>query len=201
MIGVLLAEDQHMIRAALSALLALNADIRVVAEVGTGDQVLAAARRSSPDVAILDIDLPGIDGLEVAARLGRELPGVKVLMITGLSNPSHLSRALSARVGGFLRKDAPPEELADAVRRVARGQRFLDPDLVASALETGPNPLTGREIDVLRTATEGGSTKDIGQALYLSPATVRNYLSNAIGKLGARNRLDAIRIARDAGWL
>lgn len=201
MIRVLLAEDQHMIRAALSALLTLNSDIEVVAEVSTGADVVPSARRTSPDVAILDVGLPGVDGLEAASRLSREVPAVRVLIVTGLSNPAHLSQALAARVGGFLRKDAPPGELADAVRRVARGQRFLDPDLVASALEAGPNPLTAREVEVLRAAAEGGSTTDIGRALYLSPATVRNYLSNAIGKLGARNRLDAIRIARDSGWL
>jgi two-component system response regulator DesR len=201
MIRILLAEDQHLIRGALLALIRLNDDMRVVAELSDGDQILATCRRERPDVAVLDIDLPGTDGLTAAAALHDELPETRVLILTGLGNPGHLTRALEAEVAGFMRKDAPPAELADAIRRVAKNQRFLDPELVATALRVGPSPLTPREVDVLREAADGGSTEDIGATLYLSPTTVRNYLSNAISKLNARNRLDAIRIARDAGWM
>ena len=201
MIRVLLAEDQAMIRGALLALIGLETDMTVVADVERGDEVVAAARRTRPDVAVLDIDMPGIDGLAAAAVLRDELPETRILILTGLGQPGHLTRALEARVGGFMRKDAPSEELADAIRRVAKGQRFLDPDLVATALEIGTSPLTAREAEVLRVAADGGSTEEIGRQVYLSPATVRNYLSSAISKLGARNRIDAIRIAREAGWL
>ena len=201
MIRVLVAEDEHLIRGALLALIGLEDDIQVVSEVDRGDAVLAAARTSRPDVAVLDIGLPGLDGLTVASMLRVELPSTYVLILTGLGHPGHLRRALEAHVGGFLRKNAPSEELADAIRRVAKGQRFLDPDLVADALDVGPNPLTPRETEVLRAAADGGSTKDIATALFLSPATVRNYLSHSITKLDARNRVDAIRIARDSGWI
>jgi len=200
-IRLLLAEDQAMVRGALATLLSLEPDLEVVAEVDRGDAVLEAVRRTRPDVAVLDIEMPGADGLEAAAILRDELPETRVLILTGLGHPGHLTRALEARVGGFMRKDAPSEELADAIRRVAKGQRFLDPALVATALEVGTNPLTPRETEVLRTAAEGGSTDEIGATLFLSPATVRNYLSNAITKLDARNRIDAIRIARQSGWI
>jgi two-component system response regulator DesR len=201
MIRVLLAEDQHLIRGALLALIRLNDDMQVIAELSHGDQILPACMRERPDVAVLDIDLPGTDGLTAAAALRDELPETRVLILTGLGNPGHLVRALEAEVAGFLRKDAPPQELADAIRRVAKNQRFLDPELVATALQIGTNPLTPRETDVLRAAASGGSTGEIGAELYLSGPTVRNYLSNAISKLDARNRIDAIRIARDAGWI
>lgn len=201
MIRVLLAEDQAMIRGALLALIGLEQDMTVVADVERGDEVVGAARRTRPDVAVLDIDMPGIDGLSAAAILRDELPETRILILTGLGQPGHLTRALEARVGGFMKKDAPSDELADAIRRVAKGQRFLDPDLVATALAIGTNPLTAREAEVLKVAADGGSTEDIGAQVYLSPATVRNYLSSAISKLGARNRIDAIRIAREAGWL
>lgn len=190
-----------MIRGALLALIGLNDDMEVVAELSNGSEILSACRDLRPDVAVLDIDLPGLDGLTAAAAVRDQLPETHVLILTGLSNPGHLVRALQAEVAGFLRKDAPPEELSDAIRRVAKNQRFLDPELVATALQVGISPLTPRETDVLRTAAEGGSTEDIAATLYLSPATVRNYLSNAISKLDARNRIDAIRIAREAGWL
>lgn len=201
MTRVLVAEDQHLVRGAVVALIGLEPDLEVVAEVARGDEVLDAARRTHPDVAVLDIDLPGADGLAVAAVLRDELPAIHVLVVTGLTQPGYLARALEAHVGGFLRKDAPSEELADAIRRVARGQRFLDPDLVATAMAVGESPLTPREADVLRAAAQGGSTAEIGASLFLSPATVRNYLSNAIRKLDARNRTDAMRIARERGWL
>ncbi len=201
MIRVLVAENEHMIRGALLALIGLEEDLTVVGEVDRGDRILPVARKVRPDVAVLDIDLPGIDGLTAAAQLRDELPETYVLILTGLGQPGHLTRALEAHVGGFMRKDAPSEELADAIRRVAKGQRFLDPDLVATALEIGTSPLTTRETDVLRAAAGGGSTDDIGRELFLSPATIRNYLSSAISKLGARNRVDAIRIARESGWM
>jgi two-component system response regulator DesR len=201
MIRVLLAEDQAMIRGALLALIGLEHDMTVVADVERGDEVVGAARKTRPDVAVLDIDMPGIDGLSAAAILRDELPETRILILTGLGQPGHLTRALEARVGGFMKKDAPSDELADAIRRVAKGQRFLDPDLVATALEIGTSPLTAREAEVLRVAAAGGTTEEIGQQVYLSPATVRNYLSSSISKLGARNRIDAIRIAREAGWL
>jgi two-component system response regulator DesR len=200
-IRVLIAEDMHMIRGALVALLQLEPDIEVVAELDRGDTIVKAAQRTRPDVAVIDIDLPGLDGLSAAAALHQHLPACHVLVLTGLSQPGNMLRALKSHVRGFLLKDAPAPQLASAIRSVALGQRVLDPTLVASAVETGPTPLTDREADVLRAAGSGLSTVDIGERLNLSAATVRNYLSNAIGKLGARNRLDAIRIAEDAGWL
>ncbi|WHT16470.1 response regulator transcription factor [Crossiella sp. CA-258035] len=201
MIRILIAEDMHLIRGALTALLTMEADFTVVAQLDRGDGILAAARESSPDVAVLDIDLPGMDGLSAAELLHRELPECRTLILTGLSQPGNLLRALTAGVRGFIVKDAPAQHLADGIRRVHRGERVLDPDLVAAALETGASPLTARETEVLRTAVSGDSTEEIGRTLSLSPATVRNYLSNAISKVGARNRIDAIRIARDAGWI
>ena len=201
MIRILIAEDMHMIRGALVALLRLESDIEVVAELERGDAILEAALRTRPDVAVVDIDLPGLDGLSAAAALHEQLPSCKTLVLTGLSQPGNLLRALKIHVRGFLLKDAPAPQLASAIRAVAAGRRVLDPDLVAAAVETGATPLTERETDVLRAAQLGGSTVEIAERLHLSPTTVRNYLSNAIGKLGARNRLDAIRIAEDAGWL
>jgi len=200
-IRVLIAEDMHMIRGALVALLRLERDIEVVAELDRGDTILEAALRTTPDVAVIDIDLPGLDGLSAAEALYEQLPSCKTLILTGLSQPGNLLRALKVHVRGFLLKDAPAPQLANAIRSIAAGMRVLDPELVAAAVETGATPLTDREADVLRAAQSGLSTEEIGKRLNLSAATVRNYLSNTIGKLGARNRLDAIRIAEDAGWL
>jgi two-component system response regulator DesR len=200
-IRVLIAEDQHMIRGALTALLSLEDDMQVVAELERGDQILPAALDTRPDVAVLDIDLPGIDGLTAARQLHEQVPGCQTLVLTGLSQPGNLLRALQVHVRGFIVKDAPAATLADGVRRVAAGQRVIDPELVAAALETGSSPLTSREADVLRAAGDGISTEQIASRLALSPATVRNYLSNAISKTSGRNRIDAIRIARDAGWI
>ena len=200
-IRVLIAEDMHLIRGALVALLSLEDDMEVVAELERGDEIVAIAERVRPDVAVVDIDLPGLDGLTAAERLHAVLPECRTLVLTGLSQPGNLLRALKAHVRGFIVKDAPADSLADGIRRVAAGQRVIDPGLVAAALETGASPLTGRESDVLRAAQDGISTGEIATRLSLSPATVRNYLSNAITKTGARNRIDAIRIARDAGWL
>ncbi|MGQ0574054.1 MAG: response regulator transcription factor [Pseudonocardia sp.] len=201
MIRVLIAEDMHMIRGALVALLALEEDIDVVAELERGDEVVGAALRTRPDVAVLDIDMPGLDGIAAAARLHTDLPACRVLVLTGLTQPGHLLRALTAHVRGFIPKDAPAHTLAAGIRRVAAGERVLDAELVAAALDTGTTPLTPRESDVLRAAGSGLPTEKIALQLSLSPATVRNYLSNAITKVGGRNRIDAIRIARDAGWL
>jgi two-component system response regulator DesR len=200
-IRVLIAEDMHMIRGALVALLSLEADMEVVAELDRGDQIVETAIRTRPDVAVLDIDLPGLDGLTAATHMHDRFPECKILILTGLSQPGNLMRALKSHVRGFIVKDAPAETLADGVRRVARGQRVIDPELISAALETGTSPLTAREADVLRAAESGISTDQIAAQLALSTATVRNYLSNAIGKVNAHNRIDAIRICRNAGWL
>ena len=201
MIRVLIAEDMHMIRGALVALLRMEPDIDVVAELDRGDTIVATALKARPDVAVIDIDLPGLDGLSAAESLREKLPACQTLVLTGLSQPGNLLRALKVHVKGFLLKDAPAPALANAIRSVAAGRRVLDPELVAVAVETGASPLTDRETEVLRAAVSGRSTEEIGSLLNLSPATVRNYLSNAISKLGARNRMDAVRIAEEAGWL
>lgn len=201
MIRVLVAEDQHMVRGALVALLSLEPDIEVVAELDRGDNVVATVEALRPDVAVLDIDMPGLDGLTVAAQLRERVPSCQTLVLTGLSQPGYLLRALESHVRGFLLKAAPATNLAHAVRRVAAGERVLDPELVAAALDTGASPLTARETEVLAAARSGQSTEDLGAALHLSPVTVRNYLSNAITKLNARSRIEAIRLAEDAGWL
>ncbi len=201
MIRVLIAEDQHIIRRALVALISLEGDMEVVAELETGDAILEAVRKTLPDVAVLDIDMPGIDGLTAAEHLHEEIPSCRTLMLTGLSQPGHLLRALKAHVRGFIPKDAPADTLTDGIRRVFAGERVVDPGLVAAALETGESPLTAREAAVLRAAQRGISTTEIAEQLSLAPTTVRNYLSSAIDKVGGRNRTDAIRIARDAGWL
>jgi two-component system, NarL family, response regulator DesR len=201
MIRVLIAEDMHMIRGALVALLSLEDDVEVVAELDRGDLIVQTALQARPDVAVVDIDLPGVDGLTAAAQLYEQLPECRTLVLTGLSQPGNLLRALKVHVRGFIVKDAPAQTLADGIRRVARGERVIDPELVAAALETGSTPLTVREADVLREAETGIPTEQIATRLSLSPATVRNYLSTAISKVGGRNRIDAIRIARNAGWL
>ena len=201
MIRVLIAEDMHMIRGALVALLSLEDDMQVVAELERGDRIVQTALETHPDVAVVDIDLPGVDGLTAAEQLHQRLPECRTLVLTGLSQPGNLLRALKVHVRGFIVKDAPADTLADGVRRVARGERVIDPELVAAALETGASPITTREADVLRVAEGGVPTDQIAVQLSLSPATVRNYLSNAISKVGGRNRIDAIRIARNAGWL
>ncbi len=201
MIRVLIAEDMHMIRGALVALLSLEDDMEVVAELDRGDQIVPTALATRPDVAVVDIDLPGLDGLSAAEQLYRRLPECRTLVLTGLSQPGNLLRALKVHVRGFIVKDAPAETLDVGIRRVSKGELVIDPELVVAALETGSTPLTPRETDVLRAAERGLLTDQIAAALSLSPATVRNYLSNAISKVGGHNRIDAIRIARDAGWL
>ncbi|BDH15082.1 MULTISPECIES: response regulator transcription factor [Streptomyces] len=201
MIRLLLAEDQSMVREALAALLSLEADLEVVAQAARGDEVLPAARAHPVDVALLDIEMPGLSGLDAAAALRAELPGVKIVILTTFGRPGYLRRAMESGADAFLVKDAPAARLADAVRRVLRGERVIDPVLAAAALADGASPLTEREREVLRTAADGATNAEIAGALHLSQGTVRNYLSTAIQKTGARNRAEAVRTARDKGWL
>jgi two-component system response regulator DesR len=200
-VRVLLAEDQAMVRGALSALLSLEDDIEIVAEASRGDEVLPAALDTLPDVALLDIEMPGGDGLEAAAVLHERLPSCLVVILTTFGRSGYLRRAMESGAVGFLLKDAPASELAEAIRRAVKGERVVDPALAAAALSEGDNPLTEREREVLA-ASEGGATiEDIAARLYLSEGTVRNYLSTAIKKLGARNRVEAARLAEKKGWL
>ena len=198
---ILIAEDQRMMRSALTTLLDLEADLTVVGGVGRGDEVIAAAQRLRPDVVLLDIELPGRSGLDVIAPLLEAVPGCDVVVVTTFGRPGYLGRALAAGARGFLVKDDPVEQLAAAIRRVRAGERVVDPQLAAEALVVSDTPLTEREADVLRASATGAAVVDIARKLSLSPSTVRNYLSNAIGKLGARNRIEALTMARDRGWL
>ncbi len=200
-VRVLLAEDQAMVRGALSALLSLEDDIEIVAEASRGDEVLPAALDTLPDVALLDIEMPGGDGLEAAAVLHERLPSCQLVILTTFGRSGYLRRAMESGAVGFLLKDAPASELAEAIRRAMKGERVVDPALATAALSEGDNPLTDREREVLA-ASEGGATiEDIAARLYLSEGTVRNYLSTAIKKLGARNRVQAARLAERKGWL
>jgi two-component system response regulator DesR len=200
-VRVLLAEDQAMVRGAIAALLALEGDIEIVAEASRGDEVLALALESGPDVALLDVEMPGGDGLDAAAALREKLPSCRVIILTTFGRAGYLKRAMENGAAGFLLKDAPSSELAKAIHRVMRGERVVDPDLAAVALSAGDNPLTDREREVLA-ASEGGATiEDVAARLYLSEGTVRNYLSAAIKKLGTRNRVEAARLAQRRGWL
>jgi two-component system response regulator DesR len=201
MIRLLLADDQALVRSALAALLALQDDFEVVAQVGRGDEVVDAARRHQPDVALLDIEMPGIDGLAAARVLAQELPACRSLILTTFGRPGYLRRAMESGAFGFVVKDAPPEQLADAIRRIAAGERVVDPVLAAATLATGESPLTARERDVLVAARPGATVAEIAQRLFLSEGTVRNYLSAAIAKAGARNRAEAVRTADERGWL
>jgi len=200
-IRLLLADDQALVRGALAALLALELDLDVVAEVGRGDEVVAEARRTQPDVALLDVEMPGLDGITATAALRAALPSCRVLVVTTFGRPGYLRRAMAAGASGFVVKDTPARQLADAVRRVAAGLRVVDPTLAAETLAAGENPLTPRETDVLRVARDGRTVADIAAALHLSEGTVRNHLSAAIGKTGARTRAEAVRIAGSNGWL
>ena len=201
MIRVILAEDQEMVRGALAALLALEPDIEVVVEVGRGDEVAAAVERLQPDVALLDIEMPGLDGISAAAAVRRLAPACRVLILTTFGRPGYLRRAMSAGASGFLLKDAPAAQLAVAIRRTVRGERVVDPALAAAALSEGESPLSAREADVLAASVDGSSVADIAGRLFLSEGTVRNHLSAAIQKLNARNRTEASRIAVEKGWL
>ncbi len=201
MIKLLLADDQTMIRSALATLLELEEDFEVVAQVGRGDEVVQAARDSGAEVALLDIEMPGMDGLAAAAAMHQQLPACQLIILTSFGRPGYLRRAMEAGASGFVVKDAPAEQLADAVRRVARGERVVDPALAAATLAGGASPLTGRERDVLVAARDGATVADISTKLFLSEGTVRNYLSAAIAKTGVRNRVEAVRAADQRGWL
>ncbi|HZM40094.1 MAG TPA: response regulator transcription factor [Acidimicrobiales bacterium] len=200
-IRLLLADDQELVRTALAALLDLEDDFEVVAQVGKGDEVVAAVKEHGPDIALLDIEMPGLDGLAAAAALAREAPACRVIVLTTFGRPGNLRRAMESGALGFVVKDAPAEELARAIRRVAAGERVVDPALATLTLAGGPSPLTGRERDVLVASRGGATVADIAAALVLSEGTVRNYLSAAIAKSGARNRIEATRIADERGWL
>ena len=200
-IRLLLADDQALVRGALATLLDLETDLEVVAEVGRGDQVVAEARRTRPDVALLDVEMPGLDGIAATAALRAALPSCRVLMVTTFGRPGYLRRAMAAGASGFLVKDTPARQLADAVRRIAAGLRVVDPALAAETLASGDSPLTRRETDTLRAARFGGTIADIAAELGLSEGTVRNHLSSAIGKTGARTRAEAVRLADEHGWL
>ncbi|NLU72104.1 response regulator transcription factor [Streptomyces sp. HNM0575] len=200
-IRLLLAEDQAMVREALAALLGLEPGIEVVAQVGRGDEVVAAVEEHKPDVALLDIEMPGGSGIDAAAELRTKHPELKVVILTTFGRPGYLRKAMESGADAFLVKDAPAAGLADAVRRVLRGEHVIDPALAASALAVGASPLTDRERDVLNAAADGSGNAQIAATMHLSHGTVRNYLSTAIQKTGARNRAEAVRIARDKGWL
>ena len=201
MIRVLLAEDQAMVRGALAALLTLEGDIEIVAEVGRGDEVVAAALAAHAEVALLDIEMPGCDGITAAAGLHARLPSCRILILTTFGRPGYLRQAMESGVVGFLLKDAPSAQLATAIRRAVAGERVVDPTLAMAALSEGNNPLTERERGVLAAATRGASIAEIATSLFLSEGTVRNYLSVAIQKLGAHNRIEAAHIAEQKGWL
>ena len=201
MIRVLLAEDQAMVRGALSALLSLEEDIEVIAEVGRGDEVVTVARSVQPDVALLDIEMPGGGGLAAAKALHECLPSCRVVILTTFGRSGYLRRAIESGAAGFLLKDAPADDLPDAIRRVMKGERVVDPEFALVALSEGNNPLTVREREVLSVALTGASLVDIAADLYLSEGTVRNHLSIAMQKLGARNRMEAARRAEQKGWL
>ena len=200
-IKLLLADDQALVRGALATLLALEPDLEVVAEVGRGDEVVDAARRTRPDVGLLDVEMPGLDGIAATRALRAAVPSCRVLVVTTFGRPGYLRRAMEAGASGFVVKDTPARQLADAVRRVHAGLRVVDPALAAESLAAGSSPLTARETQVLRAARDGGTVADLAAALHLSEGTVRNHLSAAIGKTGARTRAEAVRLADEAGWL
>ncbi|MFZ2032979.1 MAG: response regulator transcription factor [Candidatus Dormiibacterota bacterium] len=201
MIRVLLAEDQGMVRGALATLLALEADIEVVAQCSRGDEVVAAAESARPDVALLDIEMPGLDGLKAASLLHQAMPDCTIIILTTFGRPGYLRRAMEAGATGFVVKDGPADQLAVSIRRAVAGERVIDTALAAAALSDGSNPLTPRERDILHAASGGATIATIATSMFLSQGTVRNYLSSAIQKTGARNRLEAVRTAEQHGWL
>lgn len=198
---ILLAEDVAMVRGALVALIELEPDFKVVAAVRSGDDILPAAQKHQPEIAIIDIDLPGLDGLSAAAQLHEELPSCRTLILTNLGRAGMVRRALTAHVSGYMVKDTPPERLATAIREIVAGRSVIDPQLAVAAWDSGQNPLSPREHEVLRRAAEGSEPTEIAAALHLTVGTVRNYLTAIVTKLNARNRVDAIKTAYDAGWL
>jgi two-component system response regulator DesR len=200
-IRLVIADDQALVRGALAALLGLEPDIEVVAELGDGTGVADAVVEHRADVAMLDVEMPGLDGISAAAAVRRAAPSCRVLMVTTFGRPGYLKRAMQAGASGFVVKDTPARQLAEAVRRVNRGLRVVDPALAAESLTSGDSPLTEREADVLRAASGGGTVADIAKAAMLSEGTVRNYLSAAMAKTGARTRAEAVRLAEENGWL
>lgn len=200
-IRLLIADDQAMVRGALAALLDLEHDLHVVGEVGRGDEVLAACREHTPDVVLMDVEMPGKDGLVASAELRAAMPQVKILVVTTFGRPGFLRRAMQAGVQGFVVKDTPAAQLADAVRRVHQGLRVVDPQMAADSLAFGDSPLTAREAEVAIAAAGGGTVADIARTVHLSEGTVRNHLSSVIGKTGGRTRAEAVRIAQNNGWL
>jgi two-component system, NarL family, response regulator DesR len=200
-IKIMIAEDQAMVRQALVALLGLEPDIEVVAQAATGDEALAMAVKHQPDVAVLDIEMPGPSGIDVARQLRQNGFGGQVVIVTTFGRPGYLRAAMAAGASGFLLKDAPAVQLAQAIRRVVAGERVVDPALAAAALADGESPLTARETDVLAAAASHDAISEIASRLHLSPGTVRNHLSAAMQKLGARNRAEAVQMAQSKGWL
>jgi two-component system response regulator DesR len=200
-IRLLLADDQALVRGALAALLGLEKDLEVVAEVDRGDEVAEVARRTRPDVVLMDVDMPGTDGITATAQVRAAVPSCRVLVVTTFGRPGFLQRAMAAGASGFVVKDTPARQLADAVRRVHEGLPVVDPTLAAESLAVGASPLSARETEVLARSRSGGTVADIAAALHLSEGTVRNHLSAAIGKTGARTRAEAVRIADEHGWL
>ncbi|MFJ4286047.1 response regulator [Paenarthrobacter nicotinovorans] len=200
-IRLVIADDQALVRGALAALLGLETDIEVVAELGDGTGVVSAVLEYSADVAMLDVEMPGLDGISAAAAVRSAAPSCRVLMVTTFGRPGYLRRAMLAGASGFVVKDTPARQLAEAVRRVHNGLRVVDPSLAEESLMSGDSPLTEREAEVLRAASDGGTVADIAKAAALSEGTVRNYLSAAMAKTGARTRAEAVRLAEDYGWL
>ncbi len=201
MIRILLAEDQHLVRGALEALLAMEDDFEIVASVANGAEAVTAAAEFRPDVALLDIEMPELDGIAATREICVATPSVRVMILTTFGRPGYLRRAMDAGARGFMVKDASPDRLAAAVRLVHGGRTVVDPELAVASLSSGANPLTDREAEVLRASEDGGTVLDIAHTLHLSDGTVRNYLSAAIGKTGARTRAEAARMARSNGWL
>ncbi|URM90767.1 response regulator transcription factor [Streptomyces sp. MRC013] len=200
-VRVLLADDEHLIRGALAVLLGLEDDLEVVAEAASGPEAIAMARAHRPDVAVLDLQMPGADGVRVATALRTELPGCHTMILTGHGRPGHLKRALAAGVRGFVPKTVSAQRLAEIIRTVHAGSRYVDSELAADAISTGDSPLTAREAEVLELAADGAPVAEIARRASLSPGTVRNYLSSAVLKLGAENRHTAVRLARERGWV
>lgn len=201
MITLLLAEDQNMFRGAMATLLDLEPDLEVVVQLGRGDEILGAATAFKPDIALLDIEMPGMDGLEAARRLHAAVPATRVMILTTFGRPGYLRSAIDAGVSGFLLKDAPVTELAVAIRKVFSGERVVDPALALAALSEGASPLTPRETEILAASRNHGTIAEIARGLHLSPGTVRNHLSAAIQKLGTRTRAEAVDVAESKGWL
>ena len=201
MIRLVIADDQALVRGALAAMLGLQSDLQVVAQVGDGASAVAEAIRTHADVALLDVQMPGMDGLTAAAELHEKAPSCRVVVCTTFGRPGYLARAMAAGAAGFVVKDAPPEQLADAVRRVHAGLRVVDPVLAAESLVSGRSPLTPREHEVLLNCADGATVAEVAARVNLSHGTVRNHLSSAIGKTGARTRADAVRVAQESGWL